>query len=419
MPLVALVVFVLAQPADSHPSAVLAAAPITGVVVDADGKPVSGVDVMLSSGLPPSGERTFRGWALWRAGSQSPVMAPRPVLARARSDADGHFRIDVPVEMVRSQEPLPVALWANGAGVPVASQRLPWATPGPEEPIRLALEKPVAARFRVVGPDGTPDAGAFVVVTAVDRLVVPEELLVRAAAESGADGTAVIAGFTPGDIRAVRVESRRLGAQAIRELRPEAADAMTLRLAPAGRVSGRLVGEAGAPDLWPEDPRDHLSGRIRLRLAGRTGRGHLRRVGSIRDPRHRRRPADGDARHVRAARPSVPWASSGQSGRRGRPDDGPGDPLETRGSDDWRGARARHRPRDPRRAPGDARPGGLGVRGRPGRDRPARAVPRVHREGAALRLPVRDAETLLRSRRYPRDASPSAGGCDRIHAAAD
>ena len=43
----------------------LHAEPLDGVVVDSAGKPIAGVDVWLSSGLRPSGERPLIGGVLW------------------------------------------------------------------------------------------------------------------------------------------------------------------------------------------------------------------------------------------------------------------------------------------------------------------------------------------------------------------
>jgi len=62
---VALVFFALAEPAQALP----ASEPLAGVVVDAFGKPAAGVVVLLSSGLPPTGERPLIGGVLWITGA--------------------------------------------------------------------------------------------------------------------------------------------------------------------------------------------------------------------------------------------------------------------------------------------------------------------------------------------------------------
>jgi len=55
MHVIALVVIALAQPAPA--AALPSVVPIVGTIVDPDGRPVDGAEVLLSSGLPPSGER--------------------------------------------------------------------------------------------------------------------------------------------------------------------------------------------------------------------------------------------------------------------------------------------------------------------------------------------------------------------------
>ena len=168
-------------------------------------------------------------------------------LAHTRSDEVGRFRIELPAEIVRSQEPLPVALWAYAAGNRVASRRLPWAIPAPGEPIRLVIDKPAAAGFRLLGPDGAPEGGARVVAIAVDHMLLPRELAETVASVAGPDGAVVITAFGPGEIRWARVDSPKYGSQIIRTLGPESTVESVFRLEPAGRVTGRVVAEAGNP----------------------------------------------------------------------------------------------------------------------------------------------------------------------------
>ena len=69
----------------SRPAATGGESRLVGVVVDSDGKPVADVDVWLSSGLPPSGERPLIGGVLWRAERAG---AARRAASRPRSHAD-------------------------------------------------------------------------------------------------------------------------------------------------------------------------------------------------------------------------------------------------------------------------------------------------------------------------------------------
>ncbi len=70
-------------------------ATLSGKVVDADGRPAAGVEVVLSMG---------RG--LWEC----------PVFSRVKSDRDGTFRIDVPAEKDPRRARYYLALWAYAPG---------------------------------------------------------------------------------------------------------------------------------------------------------------------------------------------------------------------------------------------------------------------------------------------------------------
>jgi hypothetical protein len=237
------VLFALAQVAQPSPHA----DPLRGLVVDASGKPLGGVDVWLSNGLPPSGERPLIGGVLWMGSGRASLGDSRGALAHTRTGNDGQFRLELLDEIVRSQEPLPVALWARVGGERIASRRLPWAIPAPGEPIRLVVEKPTASGFRLLGPDGAPEAGARVVVRALDRMVVPLELAEKVASVARADGTVALPEFAPGEVRWVRVDSSKLGTQIIRTLGPDTTLASAFRLEPVGCVVGQVVAEAGKP----------------------------------------------------------------------------------------------------------------------------------------------------------------------------
>ncbi|MFI5457341.1 MAG: carboxypeptidase regulatory-like domain-containing protein [Isosphaerales bacterium] len=235
--------FALAGPVQAVP----ASDSLAGMVVDADGKPAARVDVLLSSGLPPTGERPLIGGVLWMTSAAASPVVHNAVLGRTRTDQRGHFQIELPAEIVRSQEPLPVALWAYREGTRVASRRLPWATPAPAEPIRLVIEKAAASSFRLLGPDGAPDAGARVEVSALDRLIVPDELAGKVASVAGPDGNVMMPAFATGEVRWVRVVSSKFGTQLIRTLGPDTAQASACKLEPIGRVAGRVVAGADKP----------------------------------------------------------------------------------------------------------------------------------------------------------------------------
>jgi hypothetical protein len=221
--------------------------PLVGTVVDAEGRPIGGVEVWLASGAEPDMVRTRTGLELWSTVARPPVGHEVPVLGRCRSGAEGRFRIDVPAEVARSQEPVPVALWAHRPGTRAAWRRLDWVVPGLEEAVRLVLGAAAGTTVRVLGPDGRPVDHARLAVVALAHLPVPTELAGRLAARTDRDGKAVIPGFAAGEIAAVRVESPRFGTQRGSPSRPDAGGTRTLTLEPAGRVAGRLVGDDGRP----------------------------------------------------------------------------------------------------------------------------------------------------------------------------
>jgi hypothetical protein len=118
-----LIVLALAQPGPAWPP--LAGEPLLGVVVEADGSPASGAQVFLSSGRRQTEDLPLIGGAFWMANSRDSVPRRPAVLGRSRADDGGHFRIELPAEVVQSQEPLPVVLWAVRPGGRLAFQWLP------------------------------------------------------------------------------------------------------------------------------------------------------------------------------------------------------------------------------------------------------------------------------------------------------
>ncbi len=239
----AFVVFVLAQVSAPSPHA----EPLRGVVVDSEGKPLGGVDVWLSSGLPPTGERPSIGGILWMTGRAPTLAELQTTLAHSQTNDGGEFGLELPAEVVTSQEPLPVAIWAHAVGGRVATKRLPSAIPAPPRPIRLVIEKPGATGFRLLGADGAALAGARVVASALAHTAIPRELGEKVASVSGGDGVVVLPAFAPGELRWIRVDSPKFGTQIIRTLGPNTTRETAFRLEPAGRVSGRVVVAGGQP----------------------------------------------------------------------------------------------------------------------------------------------------------------------------
>jgi hypothetical protein len=232
-----------------HPQAPppLTAEPLVGVVVGEDGEPRAGVEVLLSSGSLPASTQPVLGMALWTERARPPFADERPVLGRTRTDAAGRFRLNLPDEVVRSQEPLAVALWAYQEGGRAAFERLPWAIPAPAEPVRLVLRAPAPAAFRIVGPDGMPDFGARLGAAAVGRVVVPAELTALLGATAGDDGVAVVHAFAADQISAVWIDSPRFGRQKVQVSPAAGAEPRLVKLEPSGHIVGRVVTDENVP----------------------------------------------------------------------------------------------------------------------------------------------------------------------------
>ncbi len=274
MLLAPLLLWLFAQPAID--AAKPASPALAGVVVDSAGKSLPGVDLWLSTGLPPSGDRPLIGGVMWGRSGRTPFVEYQAALAHAQTDSDGHFRLEIPDEIVRSQEPLPVAVWAHVPPGGLAAKHLPWAIPAPGEPIHLVVEKRAAAGFRIMGSDGTPEEGARVSAMALERALVPRQLADRLASVTRAGGTVVLPGFAPGDVRWVRVDSPRFGTQILRLPGPNTMPASEFRLEPAGRISGRIVASGGGPISGLRSPGCYLSPGIRPWRHARIRRGNDR-----------------------------------------------------------------------------------------------------------------------------------------------
>ncbi len=188
---IAIFLLALAQPAGAE----RAAEPLVGVVVDPHGQALPGVDVWLSSGLPPSQDRPVIGGALWRSDQPSLLRELQAVLAHVQTDREGRFRIDLPPQVIQSQEPLPLALWAYQPGAYVAARRLPWAIPAPAESIKLVVQKGAGSTFRVLGPDKAAEPDARVLPVESEGLIVPDALAEKVASKSGGDGSVAAPGI--------------------------------------------------------------------------------------------------------------------------------------------------------------------------------------------------------------------------------
>ncbi len=227
--------------------AVLAQAPpaapvkieLAGVVIDAQGRPAAGVEVLLSS--------------LHRIGGKIST------LARTTTDAQGRFRHEAPPSEGRPGAIEIWTLWAYRPGASVAVQAV-GSGPGvdlkpPGTPIRLTLGPARSAAIEVLDPIGRPVEGAVVrpgyLLLTADRgggksiayaPQIPREIVDRIAARTDARGRVVLAGLPPDALsNLVRIEAPRSGEQTV--LPAAVKDGrLTARLAPIGRFAGRVLG---------------------------------------------------------------------------------------------------------------------------------------------------------------------------------
>ena len=200
---------------------------LSGQVVDAEGRPAAGVEVLLSG---------------------TGIMQ-RPVLARATSDRDGMFRIEIPAEKDPKRILSLVAVWAYAPERGLAGYAFMATAIPASETVRLKLPGgPVHASFRVVGPDGKPVAGARVRpemvrvpggIQPTSTYPLPVPLADRLAATTDADGRGEIQGCRAADIHAVRVKVDGFGLQAC-DFGAGVDGVVTITLKAAGRLIGRV-----------------------------------------------------------------------------------------------------------------------------------------------------------------------------------
>ncbi len=188
------------------------AAPLSGSVVDEDGKAVPGATVWLTA------SRQFGEDAETRA--------------EVETDAEGRFSIDAPPEGDRTRQ---LMLWAFAPGPRVAISVLGNRPKGDERSIRLTLAPPWKTPVRVFGSDGKAVAGAKVRPPLINW---PAALGERLEATTDAEGRADFR-FRAGPGFRFDVTAEGLVTQGHRVADDEVEK--TIRLLPVGQISARLV----------------------------------------------------------------------------------------------------------------------------------------------------------------------------------
>jgi hypothetical protein len=210
-------------------TALLARSPgetIQGKVVDDQGKPVAGAQVL------------FQAPAAWG-------VKPGPVEVRTQTDADGRFRLTTPP--LRHVDIDLTRVWLSHAGRALAR------VPHSEELTRvIVLHRRVAKTIKIEGPDGRPEFGARIAPRVIwfrneeAACWMPDSLAESRTVTTGREGRATIDDLPgPSKLLAVRVTAESIGTQDLL-INDDHGD-VTLRLKPTSRLSGRVRARAGEP----------------------------------------------------------------------------------------------------------------------------------------------------------------------------
>jgi Carboxypeptidase regulatory-like domain len=202
----------------------------TGDVVDAQGKPITGAQVVLYA--PPVGYGDGE-----------------PVEVSTKTDARGAFSFMPPRFRRFVVNGINLLVYAPGYALTAR-----WIVRADKH---FALEKPKPRTVKIEAPDGSPIAGARVaprLFYAVNSVIadVPPSFAEPLSVTSGADGVATLNYLAARDkLAAVRVSAPTIGTQDILLMaRPQAEaepSVITIKLKKTNRISGRLVdGKGGA-----------------------------------------------------------------------------------------------------------------------------------------------------------------------------
>lgn len=222
-------------------------ASLAGDVVDEAGRPLAGIEVVLSCGQALDGTV--------------------PTLARVRTDDQGRFRLEAPNRERLGETRAPWgAVWAYRSGKALAGAK--WLRSRPQaEPIRLTLDEPGRRTISIKGPDGSPVAGARVAPHLLFRpgllygLDLPDDLVQRIAVATGPDGVAELPGIAAeAELLAVRVAAGGASQVVSLDLETEGkARTIAITLKPAGRLVGKIAtidgkppGEGVALEVWSQ-----------------------------------------------------------------------------------------------------------------------------------------------------------------------
>lgn len=227
----------LAPSADPRPI------PISGVVLDAAGKPAAEVDVWLIDALTPDAFRLC-GDEVGREPFGEANWGLPPVVLSTRTDATGRFSLQVPAGFAARRWQCPLALVVFKAGTGIITNRLSAPLSAEYPDVRLTLAPAVEGKVLIVDPQGKPVAGAEVVPRVLDDMPVPHALGRALGGKTDSQGGVVIRLPARLTLQEIQVKAAGLG---IQRLRVDAQAEQALALAPVARVTGRLVASRPGP----------------------------------------------------------------------------------------------------------------------------------------------------------------------------
>ena len=204
----------------------LALAPVetrtaTGRVVDLQGRPISGAEVLLMPSSSPLGG---------------------PATSGVKTDPQGHFRID---RLGNG----PFDLQARARGFLPTRVRQVALPPGKGNAdlgvISLQAGNPLQGR--VIDPEGDPVAGANVQAMPSSGLSPGDLPPDGREAVTDADGAFSLTGFRDGEILTLRVARRGFSTRTLTRIETPLAEPLSVELRPAARIAGTVLDEAGHP----------------------------------------------------------------------------------------------------------------------------------------------------------------------------
>jgi hypothetical protein len=235
-------VLAMALLAESPDSVVL-----SGVVVDAGGKPLSEVEVLLAAQTwPPDGSY--------------------PTLARTMTDDHGAFRLEVARQRLKGIGPIRF-IWAYRPGRTVAIQRADVAQNGEMPPVRLTLAEPLPRTVTILDHKGHPVAGVRLAPVfhggGPASFRTPDDRLERMTVVTGADGVAALP-YLPATIDplTVRVTAPGIAPHHLGLPDRPGRDRITLKLGQPSRLAGSVYDDSGQPasdvaiEVWASNTYD-------------------------------------------------------------------------------------------------------------------------------------------------------------------